>query len=130
MMSNIEILERIEKIAENDNRYRKEAFLFVLVALEHTVSKLPARRHLSGQELAKGIAEFAREQYGYMAKLVLTHWGITTTLDFGEIVYLMIENSLLAKTEEDSKEDFFNVYDFDIEFDWKHIRLTDFPERY
>ena len=129
-MSNTEILERIGRIAEEDKRYNKEAFLFVLVALEYTVSKQSVRRHLTGQELAKGIAEFAREQYGYMAKMVLNNWGITNTLDYGEIVYLLIENGLLTKTEDDRKEDFAGVYDFDMEFDWKSQSSSDFPERF
>ena len=130
MMSNTEILERIGRIAEEDKRYNKEAFLFVLVALEYTVSKLSVRRHLTGRELAKGIAEFAREQYGYMSKMVLNNWGITNTLDYGEIVYLLIENGLLTKTEDDRKEDFAGVYDFDMEFDWKSQSSSDFPERF
>ena len=128
-MSNTEILEKIGRIAEEYKRYNKEAFLFVLVALEYTVSKLSVRRHLTGQELANGIAEFAREQFGYMAKMVLNNWGITNTLDYGEIVYLLIENGLLTKTEDDRKEDFAGVYDFDMEFDWKSHSSSDFPER-
>ena len=34
----------------------------------------------------------------------------------GEIVFNMVDNGLLGKTEEDSKEDFLNVYDFDKAF--------------
>ena len=129
MFSNAEILERIAKIAEEDKRYEKEAFLFVLVALEYTISKLKVRRHLTGAELAKGIAGFAREQYGYMARTVLENWGITITMDFGEIVYLLIEHGLLTKTDTDKKEDFAEVYDFRVEFDWKRMRSPDFPDR-
>ena len=116
MFSNIEILKRINAVAERDGRYRKEGFLFVLAGLEYTVSKLPQRRHLSGQELSKGIAEYARDQYGYLAKTVLRNWGITKTDDFGELVYLMIDEGLMSKTEEDKKEDFHDVFRFDEEF--------------
>ena len=130
MLTNTEIIEHINKIAEEDKRYSKEAFVFVLVALEHTVSKLTVRRHLTGQELAKGIADFAREQYGFMAKSVLENWGITQTMDYGEIVYLLIEHGILTKTEKDKKQDFANVYDFDTEFQWKNNTITDFPERF
>jgi uncharacterized repeat protein (TIGR04138 family) len=130
MFSNIEILKRINDIAERDGRYRKEGFLFVLAGLEYTVSKLPHRRHLTGQELSKGIAEYAREQYGYLAGTVLKNWGITKTDDFGELVYLMIDEGLMSKTEEDKKEDFHNVFNFDEEFDWKNFESPDFPERF
>jgi len=129
MMSNSEILARITNISEQDRRYRKEAFLFVLVALEYTLSRLEIRRHLTGEELSRGIADFAREQYGCMAKMVLENWGVTTTGDFGEIVYLLIEHGLLSKTEEDSKEDFADIYLFDEEFGLDSLKLPDVPER-
>lgn len=129
MMTNAEILERITKISDQDTRYRKEAYLFILVALEYTLSKLDVRRHLTGQELSRGIAEFARDQYGLMAKLVLDTWGIRATLDFGEIVYLLIEHGLLSKTDKDSKEDFEDVYCFDDEFSDSNYVFPDIPER-
>ncbi len=130
MLTNIEIIKKISEITEKDKRYKKEAFFFILSALEHTLSKLPARRHLSGQELAKGIAEYARSQYGYMAKMVLEKWGISKTIDYGEIVYLMINLEIMTKTEGDKKEDFADVYDFVEEFNFKHLNSSDFPERF
>ena len=130
MISNVEILKRISAVAERDKRYRKEAFFFILSALECTVSKLPQRRHLHGQELSRGIAEYAREQYGYMAKMVLENWGIKSTLDYGEIVYLMIEEGLMNKTDKDKKEDFLDVYDLDEEFNWENLKPSRFPERF
>ncbi len=129
-MTNEEILGKIQTIAETDGRYKREAFLFVLVALEYTVSKLSERRHLTGQELARGMADFAREQYGFMAKVVLEKWGITATMDYGEIVYLLIDSGLLTKTETDSIEDFADVYDFNTEFDWNHLKPDSFSERF
>ncbi|MCE5251806.1 hypothetical protein LLG96_16480 [bacterium] len=128
MISNVEMLRKITEKAESDGRYRKEAFFFILAALEYTVSKLPARRHLTGQEFSRGIAGYAREQYGFLARTVLNHWGITGTMDFGEIVYLLIEIRLMSKTEEDKKEDFFRVYDFDEEFDWPDSGLFGEPD--
>lgn len=130
MISNIELLRKISKIAEKDGRFSKEGFLFILAALEYTISKLPERRHLTGQEFSKGIAEYAREQYGYLAKTVLNNWGITTTLNYGEIVYLLIDKGLMSKTEEDKKKDFGNVYDFDDEFAWDKSKPNEFPERF
>lgn len=130
MISNIELLRNIVKISEEDGRYHKECFLFILAALEYTLSKLPERRHLTGQEFSKGVAEYAREQYGYLAKTVLNNWGLYTTLDYGEIVYLLINGGLMSKTEDDKKEDFANAYDFNEEFDWEKSKPKDFPERF
>ena len=130
MISNIELLRKIAEIAEKDGRYSRESFLFILAALEYTLSKLSRRRHLTGQELSKGIAEYARQQYGFLAKTVLNNWGLYTTQDYGEVVYLLINGGLMNKTEEDKKEDFSNAYDFDKEFDWEKSKPKDFPERF
>ncbi|MFC1509676.1 Minf_1886 family protein [Candidatus Omnitrophota bacterium] len=126
MISNIELLKKITDLAEKDGRYRKEAYMFILASLEFTLSKLKERRHLTGQEFSKGIAEYAREQYGYLAKVVFAHWGINSTLDYGEIVYLLIDIGLMNKTEDDKKEDFKDVYVFDKEFDWPNSLPADF----
>ncbi|MFC1691978.1 Minf_1886 family protein [Candidatus Latescibacterota bacterium] len=122
MISNVEFLKKIEDIAEKDKRYRKEMYLFILAALEYTISKLPERRHVTGQELSFGVAEYAREKYGYMARLVLNNWGVKTTADFGEIVYLMIEQGIMSKIKNDSKSDFTDVFSFDKEFNWERFR--------
>ncbi len=130
MMSNMEILEKITRVAAQDGRYKKEAYIFILAALEHTVGKLPEIRHLNGAELARGIAEYAREHYGYMARDVLEHWQIKKTLDYGEIVYLLIKEGIMSKTDGDRKEDFLEVYDFDTEFTWERSKPSSFPERF
>ena len=129
MISNTELLRRISRVAEKDGRYAVESFLFVISGLEHTLSKLPQRRHLTGQELSRGIAEYAREQFGYLAGTVLKRWGIHNTLDFGEIVYLLINEDLMNKTDEDNKDDFRNVFDFKQEFSWEKTKPQSFPER-
>jgi uncharacterized repeat protein (TIGR04138 family) len=47
---------------------------------------------------------------------VLREWGVTTTQDFGEIVFHLVEAELLSKTEEDRLEDFRDVYAFEDAF--------------
>lgn len=130
MISNIELLRKIAIISEKNGKYSKESFLFILASLEYTLSKLTKRRHLTGQELSKGIAEYAREQYGYLAKTVLNNWGLYTTLDYGEVVYLLINGGLMNKTEDDKKEDFADAYDFNKEFAWEKSKPKNFPERF
>ena len=110
--------EAIEQIAAQDLRYNREAYFFLREALDHThkiTGKPPKKnelRHVSGQELLKGIREYALHQFGPMTSTVLEVWGIKCCEDFGEIVFNMVENKLLAKTEQDSREDFRNGYDF------------------
>ena len=127
-MENAEnLLERIERIAENDGRYRREAYLFIYAALDYTVHQMGRQgaadksRHITGQELAGGIRTYAREQFGPMTQDVLQHWGLNETLDFGKIVYNLIEAGMMSKTDDDRVEDFQNVYTFAEAFDPREI---------
>jgi uncharacterized repeat protein (TIGR04138 family) len=118
-------LEKITEILAKDNRYRAEAYFFLLAALEYSLEQLGERRHLTGKELLEGIRVFALKQYGLMTKTVFESWGVKTTDDFGEIVFTMVDAGVLSKTETDSKEDFHNLYDFDEVFVKKYPFKTD-----
>ncbi|HEU5126296.1 MAG TPA: Minf_1886 family protein [Verrucomicrobiae bacterium] len=109
--------EKLELILERDPRYRRDGYLFVREALDHTQNTIikenrGSLRHVSGQELLGGIRDFALAQFGPMAITVLDEWGIHNCQDFGEIVFNMVEVGLLAKTEKDSRDDFQGGYDF------------------
>jgi uncharacterized repeat protein (TIGR04138 family) len=103
----------LEQIIAKDPRYKPEAYPFVHDALGHTWARLEQRRHVTGRELLDGIKDLALKRYGPMALAVLHSWGIRTTDDFGAIVFNLVDAGLLSKTEEDSIEDFHDVYDFD-----------------
>ena len=112
-MSDFATLEAaFERIGQQDGRYHERGYLFVLAALEYAQGRLPARRHLSGGELAWACRDFAREQFGLLAPTVLGHWGITSTGDLGRIVFALIDVGLLARQASDKPEDFDRVYDF------------------
>ena len=110
------MFEDFERILKKDKRYKLEAYTFVLSALNYTLNKIGTKRHLTGQELLLGIKDLAKEQYGLMAKEVLAHWGVHETIDFGHIVFNLIEAKLLSKTDEDKLDDFKDVYDFNEAF--------------
>ena len=126
-----DFLREIEALAERDGRYAREAYLFIYDALQHTVdktgksSKPRDQRHVSGRELLNGISEYALGQFGPLTLAVFEHWGVRETRDFGEIVFGLVESSLMSKTDQDTIEDFVGVYEFGVEFDWKK-RRTDF----
>ena len=48
-----------------------------------------------------------------MATLVLRSWNITTTLDFGRIVFDLIQHDFMQKQPHDRLADFDGVYDFE-----------------
>jgi uncharacterized repeat protein (TIGR04138 family) len=124
--------EALDQIVQQDTRYNRDAYLFVREALDHTqklvnkAAKTETRaaeqtaegkvRHVSGQELLAGIRDYALEQFGPMTLTVLNEWGVRRCEDFGEIVFNMVENHLLAKTKKDSREDFKGGYDFEEAF--------------
>jgi uncharacterized repeat protein (TIGR04138 family) len=121
-MHGINFDEELDKIVVKDPRYTREAYLLVRESLDHTQktigksAKEDAPRHVSGQQLLEGIREYALQQYGPMTLMLLGEWGIRRCEDFGELVFNMVENSLLAKTDEDSRDDFKGGYDFEEAF--------------
>ena len=104
-------------ILAKDSRYHRDAYHFVKDALDHTQKVVVKEnreqlRHVTGQELLEGIRSYALNQFGPMTEMVFAEWGVTRCEDFGEIVFNMVEIGLLGKTEEDSREDFQNGYNF------------------
>ena len=120
-MHEVTFEEALELIRAKDQRYSRDAYLFVREALDHTQKNIVKEnrgeiRHVSGQELLGGIREFSLQQFGPMTTTVLEEWGINRCEDFGEIVFNMVEIGLLAKTDKDSREDFSGGYDFEEAF--------------
>jgi len=114
----------LHQLARDAGPYPAEAYEFIQRGLSHTVEKLHgtitdpnASRHVSGQELCEGLREFALMQWGLLARTVLRRWDITCTLDFGRIVFALIDAGQMQRTDEDTIEDFRNVYDFKTAFE-------------
>ncbi|MCD6460995.1 hypothetical protein J7L67_10070, partial [bacterium] len=117
MQQNKSLFEIFDEIIAKDSRYEIEAYNFLLLAFNYTVSKTTQYRHVTGQELLQSIKEYALDQYGPMTRIVLQHWGITTTEDLGHIVFNLVDAGLIGKNDDDSINDFINVFDFSEVFD-------------
>ena len=115
-MTELGMAERIRNVVEKDPRFPPEAYRFVFEALDFTVKTLGIRRHISGIELLEGIRDYSLKQFGGMTRTVFRMWGIEKTADFGDIVFNMVEEGLMGKTDADSRDDFDNIYDFDEAF--------------
>ena len=103
----------IEEIAKAAGLYCPAAFKFVYDGLGYTIQNVTKEKgHVSGQTLCEGLRRMAIEKYGRLAKLVLQSWGLRTTRDFGEIVYILIANEWMTAQPVDSIDDFNDVYDF------------------
>ena len=112
--------EAVARICARDGRYAPEAFIFLNEGLLQTLKQVQEKekkpRQISGAELAAGLRKHALAQFGPLALTVLNRWGVRTTRDFGEIVFLLLEAGLLGKTEDDKIEDFDDLFDFDAAF--------------
>ncbi len=114
----------VSKMLRNAGPYPIEAFAFVREGLSYTVERVHNQagalnktdRHVTGQELCFGLRDLAIEKFGLLAPLVLSHWKVERTDDFGRIVFAMIDAGLMSRTDEDSIDDFRAVYDFEEAF--------------
>lgn len=108
----------LDRLREREPRFHEAAYVFVISALHAVIENLPEPRHISGRELAESVRDLALEKFGPMARTVLEHWGIHATSDVGDIVFLLIDTGVLIKRDEDAREDFADVFDFDEAFDY------------
>jgi len=111
-----ELEGKIDQILDQDDRYRVEAYHFVLSALSFTIQRRGEAGHVSAADLLHGIRDFGLEQFGPMTRTVFNHWGIKRSSQFGDIVFNLIGSGLLGKRDEDRREDFDEGgFDFDSE---------------
>ncbi|MEM8669922.1 MAG: Minf_1886 family protein [Planctomycetota bacterium] len=118
-------LQAMRDLLAEDKRFKLDAYQFIREALqfahehlgmdESTSASDP--RHVTGQQLCEACRLYAIEQYGYLAKIVLSTWGIESTSDFGELVYNLIRIEQMRKSDSDRREDFNDVYSFDDAFE-------------
>lgn len=124
--------DKLLLICRKDTRYPAEAYDFLLSGIAHTQHSLLEKgllnpeksQHVSGQQLVLGCCELARREFGLMAAAVFSQWNIQQSVDIGNIVFNMIHEGLMSKTEEDCIADFENVCDIpktlkDVRIEWE-----------
>jgi uncharacterized repeat protein (TIGR04138 family) len=106
-------------LALKDGRFSPEAFRFLFESLPHAMrlsgkeNAEGAERHVTGQEVLEGMRVHAEQLFGPLAAAVWRSWGVRETLDWGKIVFLLVENGLLNRQDSDTIEDFRAGFDFD-----------------
>jgi uncharacterized repeat protein (TIGR04138 family) len=112
----------MDRILVREPRFHEHAYLFVLSALEFCQNRLSERRHITGRELAEACRDLALQRYGVLARMVLEHWGMTSTSDFGDVVFTLVDLGLLLSQPTDTRDDFADVFEFadvfDREYPW------------
>ncbi len=111
--------KQMEDVIRADGRYPMEAYAFLNEGLGKAVGEVHGeetaagtQKHVTGKQLCEALARVAVERWGLLARTVLAKWNVHGTIDFGNMVYLLIEHDFMRKTEEDSLEDFRDVFDF------------------
>ena len=113
--------DAVNRICEKSPDYDAEAYYFLREGLDRTTRKLGREqgpnRHVTGRELCEGLRDYALEEFGPLALLVLTQWGLYETADFGRMVLALVNEGVFGKTPNDSASDFDGVYSFEDAFD-------------
>jgi uncharacterized repeat protein (TIGR04138 family) len=120
-MQKIGFAEALESVVGSDPRYQRDGYIFLRDALDFTTKqhkkvKGVSVRHVSGPELLDGVRQYALKEFGPMVMTVFDSWGIRSSEDIGHMVFNLIGAGVFGKTEQDSIDDFKNVYDFEEAF--------------
>jgi uncharacterized repeat protein (TIGR04138 family) len=120
-MQKIGFAEALESVVGSDPRYQRDGYIFLRDALDFTTKqqkkiKGVSVRHVTGPELLDGVRQYALKEFGPMVMTVFDSWGIRACEDVGHMVFNLIGAGVFGKTEQDSIEDFKNVYDFEEAF--------------
>ncbi|MDH3217586.1 MAG: hypothetical protein OEN01_15140 [Candidatus Krumholzibacteria bacterium] len=111
MGQDIEFWEAVKKIRAKDNRFKPEAYPFVMESLEYTIQRVGERRHVTALELLDGLCLYSKQRFGLLAPDVLENWGIQDAFDVGLAVFHLVEAGVLARQDSDQLEDFQVNYD-------------------
>jgi uncharacterized repeat protein (TIGR04138 family) len=114
----------MEEVIHSDGRYPPEAYAFLHEGLARAVKARygkdalgeTTQHHVTGRELCLALRDFSLDRWGMLARVVLARWNIRASIDFGNMVYLLIKHNFMRKTEGDSIEDFRDVFDFQAAF--------------
>ncbi len=121
MSGSSDFMQKVSALAAEEGRHDVQAYLFVFQALEHTLRRIGRRRHVTGQELLKGIKDLALANFGAMGKAVFNQWGVRDSTDFGHIVFSLVAAGLMSKTDTDDISDFSEGFDFDETFEVEYV---------
>lgn len=106
----------LTRIVRRDPRYARAAYDFVREALRKRIEAMGEEQHLTARQLLESIRVVGRDLFGPLARTVFEHWGVRTTDDFGNIVFNLIDEKEMGKTDDDHISDFSAVYEFEEAF--------------
>lgn len=124
----------IRELVRQEPRHPREAYLFVFAGLARAQQMRSAevgadggRHHVRGPELLEALRDQALDEFGPLARRVLSEWNIRRTEDFGHLVFNLIGAGLLSATPEDSPVDFADGYEFTSAFADPFVETGEMP---
>jgi uncharacterized repeat protein (TIGR04138 family) len=114
MGQDVKFWEAVKNICRTDDRFKPEAYSFIIESLDFTLRQLKEQRHVTAEELFHGLCDHAKAKYGMLARTVLAAWGIESSSDIGLVVYNLVDAGVLSKQDSDRYEDFkgYNLEEF------------------
>lgn len=106
----------LEEIAERDDRYPYEAYEFVtetVKILDQLMQKQDEDApppNITARDLCVACCELAWKSFGRMAPVVFSCWGVNATNDIGNITFRLIDGNVIAGSESDRIEDFYDLF--------------------
>ncbi|MCA9242445.1 MAG: hypothetical protein KDA32_00710 [Phycisphaerales bacterium] len=103
---------QIREIITRDGRYAPRAYEFLSATLGQVTRAVHGEPpyddppHVSGQQLSEGLRKTASDRWGPLAPAVLAHWNVRRMRDFGEMVFLLVNEGVMTKRDTDRIEDF------------------------
>ena len=83
-----------------------------LQRLEQDSVRIKGIAPVSGPELLEGMRALAERMFGPLAAEVWRSWGVYATIDWGRIVFVLVDAKLLNRQESDTLDQFKDVFDF------------------
>lgn len=108
----VDLIRTVESLARRKGIFHADAYFFVLQALRTAMAGGEGPRNVSGQDILGQVRQLGQDRYGPMTGDVFNSWGVRSTLDFGRIVFHLVEEDLLRKRDDDSLADFLDKFDF------------------
>ncbi len=110
--------QAITRIMTEETRFDREAYFFLKEALDYTTQEISSKgrgnsKHVTAAQLLGGFRDLALREFGPMAATLFDEWGIHRCADIGDMVFLMIREGVFGKQDNDRREDFKELYDFE-----------------
>lgn len=110
--------QAITRITSKDKRFYPEAYFFLKEALDYTTQELSTKargnsKHVSASQLLHGFRDLALTEFGPMAATLFDEWGIKSCADIGDMVFLLIQEGVFGKQDNDRREDFEELFSFE-----------------